>query len=299
MKILNYGSLNIDYTYRIPHIVAPGETITSQYLSVFPGGKGLNQSVALAKAGAQVWHAGMIGEDGEFLKQICKKSGADTRFISQVETRTGNAVIQVSDEGQNSIILFPGANRMNTKEKVDSVLDFFEPGDFLLLQNEINLIGYLIDKGKEKGMTVILNPSPFDENLKEADLKKVDLFLINEIEGRQITGKNETEEILAEMKKCYPRAGVVLTLGSEGAIYQDTQEIWRQKAYETKAIDTTAAGDTFTGYFLAAMMEGKNKAQALTEASYAAAIAVSRKGAAVSIPEKQEVIYEIANQKIV
>lgn len=289
MKILNYGSLNIDYTYRLEHIVIPGETISSKGLDVFPGGKGLNQSIALARAGAQVYHAGMVGQDGMFLKDYCEKNGVNTTYISEVDARTGNAIIQVSDDGSNSIILFPGANRTNTREKVDKVLMHFDKGDVLLLQNEINEIDYLIDAAKEKGMKVVLNPSPFDEKLNRCKLEKVDIFLLNEVEGEQITGEHITENMLSKMKELYPKAGYVVTLGKLGSVYADKEVEYRQKAISVKAVDTTAAGDTFTGYFLTAVLEEKSKEEALEIAAAASAMAVMKEGASVSIPTRGEV----------
>lgn len=289
MKILNFGSLNIDYTYRVPHIVVPGETLTSKSLEVYPGGKGLNQSIALARAGAEVYHAGMIGADGRFLKQLCEESGVDVRYIREMETRTGNAIIQVSDEGQNCILLYAGANRENTKEYVDQVLEGFDAGDVLLLQNEINLVDYLMEAAKQKQMTVVLNPSPFDDYMKGCPLEKVDIFLMNEVEGNQITGKVEPNEILQDMHFRYPQAKVVLTLGEKGAIYSDGKVSFCQSAIQTKAVDTTAAGDTFTGYYLAAVLDGQTPKEALLRAARASAIAVSRAGASISIPNKQEV----------
>lgn len=296
MKILNFGSMNIDYTYKVEHIVMPGETISSGGLEIFPGGKGLNQSVALARAKAEVYHAGMIGEDGLFLKEVCEKAGINTKFIRCISERTGNAIIQVSKEGQNSIILFAGANRKNTKEYIKEVMAYFEKGDFLLLQNEMNLIAELIDEGKKRGMTVVLNPSPFDRELLCAGMEKVDYFLVNEVEGSQITGEKKSEDILKEMKRRYPKAGVILTLGKDGAIYQDQAQTITQDAVMTDVVDTTAAGDTFTGYFLAAIMEKRTKQEALKEAAYAASLAVSRKGASVSIPEKNEVLRFMAEK---
>ena len=165
------------------------------------------------------------------------------------------------------------------------------------MQNEINLISELIDEGKERGMTIVLNPSPFDRELLYAKMEKVDYFLINEVEGKQITGELRSDHILKEMQKRYPKAGVVLTLGEKGAIYQDQTQTVIQNAVKTNVVDTTAAGDTFTGYFLAAVMEKRMKQEALKEAAYAAALAVSRKGASVSIPEKEEVIRLISEKE--
>lgn len=289
MKILNFGSLNIDYTYHVPHIAKPGETVSSTVLEVFPGGKGLNQSIALARAGMEVWHAGLIGEDGRFLKELCEADGVHTDYVKICGGRSGNAIIQVSEKGQNSIILFPGANREHTESSVREVLKNFDAGDMLLLQNEINLTGSLIRAGKEKGMTVVLNPSPMDEQIKQNDLKRVDLFFVNEVEGEQITGKKEPEEILDDMKEQFPAAAVVLTLGEKGAFYSDAGERYYQVAVPAKTVDTTAAGDTFTGYFLAAVCSGKTKQEALFLAAKAAACAVGVKGAAVSVPLRDEV----------
>lgn len=289
MRVLNFGSLNIDYTYRVEHIAKPGETITSQTLEIFPGGKGLNQSIALAKAGAKVFHAGLIGEDGMFLKDLCQEAGADVSLIRESTVRTGNAIIQVSDEGQNSILLFSGANRQNTEEYIEEVLAHFEKEDILLLQNEINLIDVLIKKGKEKGMKVVLNPSPFDEHIGECDLSKVDLFFLNEVEGEQITGEKEFIAILAKMNERFPEAEVVLTVGAKGAYYSDGKTKVFQESFPVQAVDTTAAGDTFTGFFLAAAIEGATGEEALRRAAKASSIAVSRKGASVSVPTKEEV----------
>lgn len=289
MKILNFGSLNIDYTYRVSHIVAPGETLASKKLEIFPGGKGLNQSIALAKAGAKVWHAGMIGEDGRFLQEICQEAGVNTSLIREIGVRTGNAIIQVSDQGQNSILLFAGANRENTESYMEEVLRSFSAGDYLLLQNEINGIDLLIDKAKARGMKVILNPSPYDEHVEACDLSKVDLFFLNEVEGEQITGIKDYDGILEEMRRRYPQAGVALTVGDKGAYYGDGEGVVFQEAFPAKAVDTTAAGDTFTGFFLATVMEGRSAKEALRRAAKASAIAVSRKGASVSIPTKDEV----------
>lgn len=289
VKVLNFGSLNIDNTYRLDHIVRPGETITSKKLEIFPGGKGLNQSVALAKAGVQVYHAGMIGEDGRFLKDICRKSGVNTEYIRETETRTGNAMIQVSDEGQNSIILFAGANRELTSEFIGEVLDKFEAGDILLLQNEVNRLDELISRGKEKGMTVVLNPSPYDEKIEECDLQKVDLFFVNEVEAGQMTGEKQPEKMLEKMRKMYPRSKIVLTLGEKGSCFGGSGEIYYQEAVQASAVDTTAAGDTFTGFFLASYIRDSSGKNALRYAAAASAMAVERQGASVSIPYKAEV----------
>ena len=289
MKVLNFGSLNIDYVYRVAHILRPGETISSSDLKVFPGGKGLNQSIAFARAGARIYHAGLTGSDGVFLKEYCEENGVHIDFIAQCKERTGNAIIQVSEQGENCIILFAGANRMITKEYAQSVFAHFEKGDMLVLQNEVNMLPYLIEQGKEKGMLIALNVSPYDDALAACDLSKVDIFLMNEVEGEQITGESEYERIASSMKQKYPNAQLVLTLGAQGSLYCNQKETYYQESCKVPVVDTTAAGDTFTGYFLTAFLEGRPKDEALKIATCASALAVSKQGASVSIPMKEDV----------
>lgn len=290
MKVLNFGSLNLDYVYQVDHIIIPGETQSTKSRNTFCGGKGLNQSIALAKAGIPVYHAGQIGEGGEILLETCEKNGVHTDFIKKVNGPSGHTVIQVDKNGQNSILLFGGANRSITREFVDEVLGNFEKGDLLLLQNEVNELDYMIDAAYEKGMMIILNPSPYDSALEACDLSKVSLFLVNEIEGFQITGEKEPEKILAKIKEMYPKAKIVLTLGGDGSVYQDETGIYKQGIFKVKAVDTTAAGDTFTGYFLSSILDGIPVEEGLKLAAKASAIAVSRPGATDSIPLKEEVL---------
>ena len=289
MKVLNYGSLNIDHVYQVDQIVQPGQTIDSYGVNVFPGGKGMNQSIAIARAGCRVYHAGNIGADGQFMKELLEEAGADCKWLRTVEVGTGSTFIQVDSNGQNCIVLNGGANRANTREYVDEVLADFGEGDLILLQNEINEVGYIIDKAYEKGMIIVVNPSPMNEKILACDLKKVSMFLMNEDEGMAITGKQEPAEILSAMTEMYPEAQTVLTLGSKGSVYQGKGRTIEQKAFRVKAVDTTAAGDTFTGYLLAGMARGEDMAKCLEEGSKASAIAVTREGATTSIPVLAEV----------
>ena len=298
MKVLNFGSLNLDYVYQVESILIPGETQASKSRQIFCGGKGLNQSIALAKAGIPVYHAGLIGEGGEPLLEVCKENGVNTEFIRQIPGPCGHTVIQVDENGQNCILLFGGSNRSMTKEFVDSVLDSFEEGDIILLQNEINELDYIIERAYEKHMMIILNPSPFDSALENCDLSKISLFLMNEIEGFQITGEKEPDKILTKVKALYPKAQVVLTLGGDGSVYQDETGIYRQGIFKVKAVDTTAAGDTFTGYFISSIIDGLPVQEGLELAAKASAIAVSRPGATASIPLRSEVVKEKSNGKI-
>lgn len=289
MKILNFGSCNIDHVYTVEHIVRPGETETSAKLEIFPGGKGLNQSIAIAKAGCHVYHAGCIGNDAKLLLDILTDSGVDTSYIKILDTKNGHAIIQVDPNGENSIVLYPGSNNMITREFIDHVLENFDAGDFILLQNEINNIEYIIEKAFNKGLRIVLNPSPFKDELRSIDIRKISYLILNEIEAEAMTGAEDTEEMLMYFKKNHPGLRVVLTLGSMGCIYMEHEALYRQSIFEVEVQDTTAAGDTFTGYFIAEISKGAQCQDALKTAACASAIAVSRKGAAPSIPLADEV----------
>ena len=289
MKVLCIGSMNLDFVYSVDHIVQPGETEASYSLDVFLGGKGMNQSVALAKAGAEIYHAGLIGEDGKVFLDACVEHKVNGKHIQIVDGKTGHAIIQRDKNAQNCILLFGGANQMLTEEYVDGVLNDFEAGDILLLQNEVNMLPYIVDKAFEKGMQIAINPSPFDEKLSKVDMSKIGIFLLNEVEGEQVTGLKDPDEIIAKLLSMYPDARIVLTLGKDGAIYADKDQKHFQPIFKVKAVDTTAAGDTFSGYFLAAISEGIEVPKALRMAAKASSIAVTREGAVPSIPLRAEV----------
>ena len=186
MKILNFGSCNIDYVYSLHHIVKIGETETTHTLETFPGGKGLNQSIAVSRAGAKIYHAGCVGNDSKMLTDILQKNGVDISYLKTVDTKNGHAVIQVSSKGENSIFLYPGSNEMITKEYVDTVLDKFDAGDIIILQNEINNVDYIVEKAYQKGMCIILNPSPFNEKIHKINFNMLSYIVINEVELTEI-----------------------------------------------------------------------------------------------------------------
>lgn len=290
MKILNFGSLNIDNVYNVKQFVQPGETILSLGYNVFCGGKGLNQSVALARAGACVYHAGAIGTDGQILLDMLNESGVHTEYLQTLPCASGHTVIEVNEQGQNRIIVTAGSNGQITEAFVDEVLSHFDQGDILLLQNEISCIPYIMERACEKGMKIALNPSPINDALFSYPLDKVSWFLVNETEGQLLCGADSDEEsqILSLLSKSYPNACIVLTLGSKGAWYQDSTHSFFQPAYRVHAVDTTAAGDTFCGYLLAALCAGAAPETAMEQATRASAIAVSRPGAAPSIPAVSE-----------
>lgn len=291
-KVLCFGSLNIDYVYKVDHFVKKGETISSKALNVYSGGKGLNQSAALGKAGCEAYHAGLIGEDGKFLLDVLTDSGVDVSLVGvSKEIRSGNALIQNDAAGDNCIILYPGANFAITKKQVDEALDHFGTGDYIVLQNEISELAYIVRQAKNKGMTVVLNPSPMNENLTQEILNAADWMILNEIEAMQLTGcKQDGEDELTEaLRKKFPNSHFVLTLGMNGSCYIDKDTKVHQDIFPTKAVDTTAAGDTYMGYFIAGLLQGWDMQKCLRVAAKASSITVSRAGAAPSIPFMKEV----------
>ncbi|MDO4454984.1 MAG: ribokinase [Eubacteriales bacterium] len=294
MKVLSYGSLNIDNVYTVDHFVRSGETMSSLKMEVFSGGKGLNQSIALAKSGVSVWHAGAVGKkDGDFLLEQLEEVGVHTELISKLPVKTGHAIIQRDREGQNCILLFGGANQQVTREQADHVMEQFSEGDFLILQNEISEIGYIMQKAHEKKMKIVLNPSPMDEKIFTYPLDYVDYFILNEIEARDLCGHDGTgDELLELLAEKFPMAKIVLTLGEEGSIYKDQENAIRQPIFKVDVVDTTAAGDTFTGFFIGGLVLGETPRMAMENAAKASAIAVTRPGAAPSIPYRKELSEE-------
>lgn len=289
-QILNFGSLNMDDVYSVDHFVQPGETLGTLGYRLVPGGKGLNQSVALAMSGAQVRHAGKVGKDGLFLLEFLMEHGVDTTLVSSQGSVTGHAIIQVDAKGQNCILLHQGANGEITPEEIGAALACYGEGDLLVLQNEINSIGEIIDRAYEKGMKIALNPSPIDKKLADSyPLEKIHWFLLNEVEGNALTGKSDPEQIADTLLERYPDSKVVLTLGKAGVLYRDRDSRFTHGIYQVDVVDTTAAGDTFTGYFLGCTLRGLPVPECLRLASVASSLAVSRMGAAVSIPAMAEV----------
>ncbi|MCL2360584.1 MAG: ribokinase [Defluviitaleaceae bacterium] len=293
-RILNIGSINIDYVYSVPHFVRGGETLSAESRQIFPGGKGMNQSVALARSGGSVTHAGMIGDDGKYLLDVLQEAGVDTGLVAIGNEPTGHAIIQVNGEGQNSILLFPGANQNLAPDFIDRVLAPFRKDDILVLQNEVNCVGYAIEAAKAKGMIVVFNPSPFGSEIESYPLEMVDVWLLNEIEGEALTGMTSAGDIVNTMASIYPNAIIVLTLGAEGVLCHSRGNELRIDGIKVQAVDTTAAGDTFTGYFVGCLAQGIDIYEALKLANIAASISVSRVGAAVSIPTWDEVASKVS-----
>jgi ribokinase len=289
MAILNFGSLIIDHVYQVPHFVRPGETLPATEYRVFAGGKGFNQTVAIARAGLPVSHAGAIGENGRWLLDLLTAEAVDIAGVVVTDVPTGHGVIQVTPQGENAILQYPGANRTITRAHIDRVLARFGRGDLLVLQNEINDIAYLRQRAHTRGVRVVMNPAPMDAAIAELPLETLALLIVNEVEAADLTGAATTDGMLAGLRQRLPDGAVVLTLGSQGAIYQDADRRVETPAWPAQAIDTTGAGDTFSGYLLASLETGMDVAAAMRRAARAAALCVSRPGAAASIPRAAEV----------
>lgn len=290
MRVLVFGSANIDRTYAVEHFVRAGETLSADKMNLHCGGKGFNQAIAFARAGSDVYFAGAVGEDGRMLIDTLKENGVNVEHLKVVTGPSGHAVIQVTPDGQNSIIILAGANGAITHEDVDQVLKAFSSGDLVVLQNEISSVDYIIDQAKERGMIVALNPSPFNEKIKSYDLSKVDYLLVNEVEGELLTDCDASKKMAGAIHAMYPNANVVLTLGCAGSVFVSASgTVLSSGIYQTEVVDTTAAGDTYTGFFLSEALSSGDYETALRNAAIASGISVSRHGASQSIPSITEV----------
>ena len=290
MKMVVFGSLNIDKTYTLEDFVRPGQTISAKKMEQFCGGKGFNQAIALRRAGNEVYFAGAVGQDGGMLLETLDKNGIDRSCVKVTGGATGHAIIQLDAKGQNCIIILAGANGEITESDADAALANFSAGDLIVLQNEISCVPYILRQAHQKGMIVAFNPSPYDDKIAACDLSCVDYLLVNEVEGAGMAGCTEPDAILDALHSRYPGMGVVLTLGGDGSVFQDKGGArFSCGVHRVEAVDTTAAGDTFTGYFLSELLRHGDAQRALQCASVAAGIVVSRKGAEPSIPVMEEV----------
>jgi ribokinase len=292
MKILNFGSLNIDYVYHVNHFNRQGETQQSKCLEVFCGGKGLNQSIALSRSGIEVYHAGAVGiKDSLMLLEMLVEAGVNVDYIKKIDEESGHAIIQKDNNGQNSILLYGGANEKIEKEDVEEVLSHFNKGDFIILQNEISCLQEIMETAHSIGMKIVLNPSPMNSDILKYPIQYVDYIILNEIEAEEICDEEgEPEVLLQKIVHRFPNVHVILTLGEKGVLYKYRDTTFKHDIYNVDVVDTTAAGDTFTGYFIGSIIKEKSVEEALELATIASAISVTRPGAAPSIPKLEEVL---------
>ena len=289
-KLINLGSLCVDNVYSVDTIATAGETVASRNHAVFPGGKGLNQSLAASKAGAKVHHIGCVGEDGNWLKEILADAGVAVGDIRQIKTRSGHAVIQVDSAGQNSIVISGGANRSIQALDRDIAFALMQSGDWLLLQNEINDIEAILEEAGDRGVNVAFNVAPVDGREENYCLDDVGLLIVNEVEAAALAQQPDPDTALDALCDRYPAAHVVLTLGREGLRHGIGDHRDKLAAYRVNAVDETAAGDAFVGYLMAGLLSGEEYTKALLLGSAAGALAVTQEGAASSIPDYADVL---------
>ena len=260
-RLVNLGSLCVDHVYGVPNITSAGETVASVSHAVFPGGKGLNQSLAAARAGASVLHAGCIGADGRWLRDELAGAGVDVSLVREVDAPSGHAVIQVNPQGENAIVIAGGANRMLSVADHAAAFARCGPNDWLLLQNEINDLEAVLAGARAAGCRVAFNVAPVDGREQDYDLGGVGLLILNEVEATALAGVAEPEAALDALCARHPSCDVVITLGRDGLRQGRGTERLRVAAFPADAVDETAAGDAFVGYLMAALLEGQGDAR--------------------------------------
>ncbi len=287
--IFNLGSINIDHVYLTPHIVAPGETLGSREYHHVLGGKGANQSIALARAGARVCHIGALNADHENIVQDLSNEGIQTDGILRSQLATGHAIIQVSDDGENAIVLFAGANHDISPAQLKESLSKANSGDWFLTQNETNDVGQAIKTAKAMGLKVAFNPAPMDDTVADISPMLIDLLIVNEIEAMQLSGTSTIEEAEKFFLSEWDDTEVIVTQGSGGVAHLFSGVRTFVEAVKVEVKDTTAAGDTFVGYYLAQRSQLVSTKDALKTACKAAGLTVTRLGASSAIPTQSEV----------
>lgn len=286
MAIYNLGSINADFFYRVPHLPAAGETLAATSVLRGLGGKGTNMSVAAARAAARTIHIGAVGEDGKWAVERLLEYGVDTRHIATLpEIPTGHAIINVDDAGENAIVLLPGANHVISEAAIGAALSEASPGDTLLIQNETNNQAYAAEMAKQLDLFTAYAAAPFEAEAMQAVLPYTDILFLNAVEAAQF------EQATGQAPPDLPVSQVIVTKGSQGCSLFDngSGEIRHFPALPVTPVDTTGAGDTFTGYVLAALDRGMPMPQAIALATRASALMVTRHGTADVIPDLKDV----------
>ena len=281
--IYNLGSINIDHIYNVPHFPLPGETLLSTSYIKGLGGKGANQSIAIARAGGQVAHIGAIGADALWALEQLREAGADVSAIAVLESPTGHAVINVDQNGENNIVLFAGANVLVREGAISVALAHAKQGDWLLLQNEVNNGPFAAKLARKKGMKVAFVAAPFEAGNVRDMLPFVDLLSVSEGEAALVC------EALGVLEDELAVEKLLITRGGNGITYRDNGQHFTQPVFQVTPVDTTGAGDTFMGYFLSQLDDGLAPQEALRIAAAAAAIQITRVGTSEAIPSMEEV----------
>ncbi|MEO1161510.1 MAG: ribokinase [Pseudomonadota bacterium] len=290
--IFNFGSINVDHVYRVAEMPLPGETLTAGSYRKLLGGKGINQSIAIARAGEVPVHVGAVGSDDQWTLDQVKNFGIDTGHIVQSAHPTGHAVIYVDDAGENQIVIFGGANQDLQPAQIDTAFKSCD-GDnhWVLVQNETNLLADIVDQAKTAGFRIAYSAAPFIAETVAELIDKIDLLAVNEVEAQA------TARLLGVAVSQIAVPEILITKGSKGAEFHSHGETHHHPAFQVDAADTTGAGDTFLGSFLAGHSQGTEIDQSLRYASAASALQVTRPGAAVAIPAREDVEIFLKQQK--
>lgn len=289
MKVLCFGSANLDHVYKVDHFTVPGETQGCLEYNIKCGGKGVNQAIAMAFAGNDTYFVGIIGSDSGLLKDALVDKGVHIDYMKISNKPTGHAIIEVDQSGQNHILLYGGTNKEIDFEYIDEVLSHFSKGDIVVLQNEINNVPYIIERCYEKEMKSFFNAAPYDIAVKNYPIEKVTWFVVNETEGAALSNEEDYEKIIQTLKQKYPHTHILFTMGKEGSRVLTDKEDIKVEALKVNAVDTTGAGDTYIGYFVRGIVEEMPLLETAQMATKASAIAVTRFGAVDSIPNYEEV----------
>lgn len=283
MAIYNLGSINADFFYNVPHLPMPGETIAATGFAVGLGGKGANQSVAAAKGGARVIHIGSVGPDGDLAVAELAGMGVETSHIARLEVPTGHAIINVAPDGENAIVIYSSANIAQSQDRIQAALADATEGDFCLLQNETNLVAFTAELARTKGLRVVYSAAPFDIEAAQDVLPYVDLLVVNEVEAAQLS------EAMGVTPDHLPVPEWLITRGAAGAVFHSGGQKIEVPAFEVEPVDTTGAGDTYLGFFVAGLDANMDTRGAMRFAAAGSAIQVTRPGTAKAIPSLTEV----------
>lgn len=284
--IFNLGSVNTDYVYLVPHLPQPGETLAAASMSVELGGKGANMSVAIAKAGGRVRHIGAVGPDGAWAKSRLAEYGIDVEHIKKVDVPTGHAIISVDPQGENAIVIFPGANHEQSHQGIAAALAEAGAADLLVLQNETKGRAFAVAQARERGLRVMYVPAPYDEKAVIGLLPHAHILVLNEVEFGQMVQATGRDVATLGVPT------IVVTRGAQGALLLEESSGWSERNFpapKVDAVDTTGAGDTFAGYLAAGLDSGFSAEQAVERAVFAAALKVTRRGTSEAIPSLAEV----------
>ncbi|CAI8920427.1 MULTISPECIES: ribokinase [Pseudomonas] len=296
-NVVVIGSLNMDLVTRAPRLPVGGETLIGHSFATVSGGKGANQAVAAARLGAQVAMVGCVGSDdyGVQLRNALLAEQIDCQAVSIVDDSSGVALIVVDDNSQNAIVIVAGANGAMTPAVIDRFDAVLQAADVIICQLEIPdaTVGHALKRARALGKVVILNPAPASRPLPADWFAAIDYLIPNESEATVLSGlpvdSQETAESAASQLIAMGAGKVIITLGAQGSLFANGQSFEHFPAPKVKAVDTTAAGDTFVGGFAAALANGKSEAEAIRFGQIAAALSVTRAGAQPSIPTLSDV----------